>query len=89
MFPANRLARKGSRRKAGRLDFNAEFFLQLPDERGLRCLAFLDFAARKFPEAGHAAMGRPLLKKNPSVSVDESGRDNDHCRIFFQRNDFP
>jgi hypothetical protein len=34
-------------------------------------------------------MRRPLLEENPAFSVHECGGDDDHCRIFFQRNDFP
>jgi hypothetical protein len=31
---------------------------------------------------------RPLLKENPPVTIDERGCHDNHCRIFFQRNDF-
>jgi len=89
MLAGDRLARKGRGREAGSVGVDTEFLLQLPDERGLGSLPIFDLAAREFPESRHAAMRRPLLEENPAFSVHECGGDDDHCRIFFQRNDFP
>ena len=43
------MARKRQRRETGFLDPNAEFLVELANERRLRPLAGIDLAAGKFP----------------------------------------
>jgi len=78
-------AREGGGRKRRFLDLDAELLVKLAHKGGLGTLVLLDLAAGKFPQAGHGAAGRPLLKKDAAVPADERRGHHRQCRNFFQK----
>ena len=71
----------GARQLAVHLD--AEFLVELADQRGFRRLAGMHLAAGKFPETGQSFPGRPLGEQYPAVGIDERHR-RDQTRAIGQ-----
>src|SRR5260370_538984 len=65
------VARKGDRREARLADGDADFFLQLADQRLFRPFAGLDLAAGKLPEARERFALRPLRDQDALVGIDK------------------
>ncbi len=63
--------------RAARHD-DAEFFLELADERRLGRLAGLELAAGKLPQARHRLARRPLRQQHALLRVDQRDADDDH-----------
>jgi hypothetical protein len=60
---------------------DGELLAQLADDRVLRRLALLDFAAGEFPQAGHGLAVRPLGDEDALVGIDQrAGGDQQQRR---------
>ena len=76
------VAREAKGREAGLLHHDAEFLVQLADQRLLRALARLDLAAGKLPEPRELLTLGPLGDEDAPVGIDEgAGGDEDKLQI--------
>ena len=79
-----RIAGEGERSQISGINTNAQFLTQFARKRMLGCLARLDLAARKFPQACHYGSCGALLDKHPARTIAEHCRhDRKKCRIYF------
>ncbi len=72
------VAREGERREASLLDDDAQFLLELADQRFFGPFARLHLAAGKLPQAGHRLALGPLCQQHAAVGIDKgAGSDKD------------
>ena len=67
---------EGQRRQTRLPHDNAEFLVQLPDQRLFGTLAGLDLASGKLPQARHRLAGRTLGEQHAAVGIDQGAGGN-------------